>query len=107
MSHPTTIYKIFRRPQWTAAEAAGRFEGSPDDLRDGFIHFSTQSQLPGTIAKFFAGDTDLIIAAVEADTFGDDLRWETSRDGQPFPHLYAPWDFTASPPRTVPPPPLS
>jgi len=85
----TTIYKICDRTAWEEAEIAGRFAGSPVDGRDGFIHFSTVAQLAGTAAKHFAGQSDLILVAVDGDALGDALKWEPSRGGELFPHLYA------------------
>lgn len=82
------IYKIATREQWQAAEAAGRFDGAPVDLADGFIHFSTAAQLRGTLEKHFAGQAGLVLAAVAADAAGEALRWEPSRGGDMFPHLY-------------------
>lgn len=90
------IYKIATRAQWQAAEATGTFAGAPVDLRDGYIHFSTAEQLDDTLAKHFAGQQDLLLIAVEADSFGDALRWEVSRGGQRFPHLYAVLPITAA-----------
>lgn len=84
------IFKIFRPEQWEALQRSGLFEGSPDDLRDGFIHFSGLGQLRGTLAKYYASEPRVVIAAVRTDLLGGDLRWEVSRDGQLFPHLYAP-----------------
>lgn len=91
----STIYKIFRAGEWRQAQAQGAFAGSPDDLRDGFIHFSTAEQLEGTAARHFAGESDLVLAAVEADALGAALRWEESRGGKLFPHLYAALPLTA------------
>lgn len=85
-----TIYKVLRAPEWQSARAAGRFSGSSDDRRDGFIHFSTAEQLPGTLERHFAGERDLELLAVPARALGDALRWETSRGGALFPHLYGP-----------------
>jgi uncharacterized protein (DUF952 family) len=85
----TIIYKICERASWEAAEADRFFAGSAVDQRDGFIHFSTAAQLAGTAAKHFAGLTDLILVAVDADALGGKLKWETSRGGELFPHLYA------------------
>ncbi len=85
----TTIYKICARAAWKAAEAAGRYAGSDVDRRDGFIHFSTAAQLPGTAAKHFAGLTDLMLVAVDSGALGNTLKWEPSRGGELFPHLYA------------------
>lgn len=90
------IFKIATRAQWQQAEAAGTFAGAPVDLRDGYIHFSTAEQLDETLAKHFAGQTELLLIAVEADTLGDALRWEVSRGGALFPHLYAPLPITAA-----------
>ena len=85
----TTIYKICERTAWEEAQATGRFAGSPADSRDGFIHFSTAAQLPGTAAKHFAGLSDLMLVAVDGDALGGALKWEPSRGGELFPHLYA------------------
>ncbi len=82
------IWKIFRTAEWAALLAAGETTGAPVDLADGFIHFSTAEQLPGTLARHFAGAGDLVLAAVEADAAGPMLRWEPARDGSRFPHLY-------------------
>lgn len=86
------IYKICPASLWREAEAAGRFDGAPIDLADGFIHFSTSGQLRETAAKHFAGQSDLLLIAVEGDTLGAALRYEPSRGGALFPHLYAPLD---------------
>ncbi|WP_420134909.1 DUF952 domain-containing protein [Rhodopseudomonas sp.] len=83
-----TIYKICDAPAWRAAEQVGVYRGSADDSRDGFIHFSTAEQLAGTLAKHYAGQTDLLLIAVDADVLGPELRWEPSRGGALFPHLY-------------------
>jgi uncharacterized protein (DUF952 family) len=82
------IYKIFRAPEWAAFAAAGTTSGAPVDLADGFIHFSTAAQAGETAARHFAGASGLVLAAVEADRLGNDLRWEPSRGGALFPHLY-------------------
>lgn len=84
----TTIYKICERAAWRDAETAGVYGGSDADRRDGFIHFSTAAQLDGTAAKHFAGQTDLMLIAVKGDTLGAALKWEPSRGGELFPHLY-------------------
>lgn len=83
------IYKIFRADEWAAFEATGRSSGARVDLEDGFIHFSSASQVRETAAKHFAGETGLILVAVDADALGAALRWEPSRGGALFPHLYA------------------
>jgi uncharacterized protein (DUF952 family) len=82
------IFKIFRADEFTAFEATGTTRGAPIDVRDGYIHFSTAPQVTETLAKHFDGEDDLVLLAVEADLLGDDLRWEQSRGGQLFPHLY-------------------
>jgi uncharacterized protein (DUF952 family) len=84
-----TIYKICEQALWRAAEAAGRFRGSPVDERDGFIHFSTAGQLAETAAKHFARQSELLLIAVDAQGLGGDLKWERSRGGDLFPHLYS------------------
>jgi uncharacterized protein (DUF952 family) len=84
----TTIYKICEQALWRSAEATGEFRGSPEDARDGFIHFSTAAQLPETAAKHFGGRSGLILVAVDAEALGGELRWEPSRGGDLFPHLY-------------------
>ena len=83
------VYKIVATEEWAEAEAAGAFMGAAIDCADGFIHFSTAEQAPETAAKWFAGRGDLTLAAIDADALGDDLRWEPSRGGALFPHLYA------------------
>jgi uncharacterized protein (DUF952 family) len=85
----SVIYKIAERQLWAAAAAAGHFDGSVHDLRDGFIHFSTASQARETAAKHFAGQQDLVLAAIDTTHLGQALKWEPSRDGALFPHLYA------------------
>ena len=83
------IYHMCRETEWRAAERTGSYPGSSQDFADGFIHFSTAEQAPETAAKWFAGRGDLTLAAIDADALGDDLRWEPSRGGALFPHLYA------------------
>jgi len=84
------IYKIFRLPEWRALEAEGQTQGAPVDLADGYIHFSTADQVIETAARHFEGQTDLMLAAINANGLGEALRWEVSRGGAPFPHLYRP-----------------
>lgn len=86
----TVVYKLLTGAQWRAALATGAWEGSADDARDGFIHLSTGEQLAGTAAKYFSNVPDLLLVAFPADRLGKDLRWEPSRGGALFPHLYAP-----------------
>ena len=83
------VYKIVATEEWIEAEAAGVFAGASVDHADGFIHFSTGEEAPDTAAKWFAGRDDLTLAAVDAEALGKDLRWERSRGGALFPHLYA------------------
>lgn len=85
---PATIFKILRVPEWQSFQAAKRFAGSPDDLRDGFIHFSTEAQMAGTLEKYFSGEAEVVILEVAVAPLGDALRWEPSRNGALFPHLY-------------------
>lgn len=89
------IYKIAPATLWREAERAGRFNGSPVDLQDGFIHFSDASQVEETAARYFAGVADLVLAAVSVEKLSGQLRWEASRGGALFPHLYAPLDLAA------------
>lgn len=87
------IYKICPRPVWQAAEKAGRFDGAGIDLSDGFIHFSTATQAAETAAKHFAGQRDLVLVAVDDALLGEALKYEPSRGGALFPHLYGPLDL--------------
>ena len=82
------IYKICPAPEWAQAIAAKTYQGSRDDIRDGFIHFSCADQLTGTLAKHFAGQSDLVLISLRADDLGEKLKWEALRGGQLFPHLY-------------------
>jgi uncharacterized protein (DUF952 family) len=84
------IYKILPRAEWAVAQAAGSFEGSAVDLNDGYIHFSTAAQAQETARRHFAGQADLVVLEVEASELGEALRWEPSRGGELFPHLYGP-----------------
>jgi len=90
------IYKICPAPAWREAERLGIYRGSADDLRDGFIHFSAAAQVAETLARHFAGQPDLFLIAIDADDLGDALRWEPSRGGQLFPHLYGELDPAAA-----------
>ena len=83
-----TIYKICERSLWEEAQRNGMFRGAAIDLQDRFIHFSTAAQVRKTAAKHFAGLADLVLVAVDAQALGDGLRWEPSRGGDLFPHLY-------------------
>ena len=91
----TLVYKICPADLWRAAEALGRFEGSPVDHADGFIHFSTARQSVETAARHFAGQADLVLVAVDAARLGAALKYEPSRGGDLFPHLYGHLDLSA------------
>lgn len=82
------IYKILQPAEWDVLRENGASDGAPIDIADGYIHFSTQAQLRETVEKHFATSGDLILATVEADRLGDALKWEVSRGGALFPHLY-------------------
>ena len=90
-----TIYKICETAQWAQAERNGAFRGSAVDLSDGYIHFSTGAQVADTAAKHFAGMSDLVLVAVEAEDLGGALKWERSPGGALFPHLYGPLPMAA------------
>ena len=89
------VFKLIDRPAWRAAEAAGTFAGSAVDARDGFIHFTTAAQVRETAARHFVGHRDLLLVAVATAALGDALRWEPSRGGDLFPHLYGPLPLSA------------
>ena len=84
------VYHMCPEEVWTEAVAAGRYDGGADDRRDGFIHFSTAEQLPESARRHRAGQPGLMLIAVEAEGLGERLRWEPSRGGALFPHLYGP-----------------
>jgi uncharacterized protein (DUF952 family) len=84
------IYKICSIELWGEAQEAGVFSGAPIDVQDGYIHFSTSGQLAETAAKHFANQHDLVLLTIAAHSLGDDLKWEPSRGGALFPHLYTP-----------------
>lgn len=85
----TLVYKILPSALWLEAEQLGVFKGAPIDLKDGYIHFSTAEQARETAAKHFKGQDNLLLAAFETDRMGETLKWEPSRGGALFPHLYA------------------
>ncbi len=91
----TVIYKIVPAALWRDAESNGVFLGSERDSRDGFIHFSTAAQVAETAAKHFAGQSDLLLVHVDTAPLGDRLKWEPSRGGDLFPHLYGPLNLAA------------
>lgn len=83
------VHHICPAAAWHAAVECGTYGGGEQDKADGFIHFSATAQLPGSAAKYWHGKDDLVLVSVEAEKLGDALRWETSRDGALFPHLYS------------------
>ena len=91
----TVIYKICPVPLWKAAERTGVFRGSEVDRRDGFIHFSSANQVVETAGKHFVGQNGLLLVRVDSAKLGDRLKWEPSRGGALFPHLYGDLDLTA------------
>ena len=90
-----SIYKICPASAWREAERQGVYRGSADDARDGFIHFSTASQVMETARKHFFGQTGLFLIETDADALGEALRWEPSRNNELFPHLYGDLDIGA------------
>lgn len=95
MTPADPIYKIASLPAWRAAEAEGEFRGAPVDRADGFIHFSTSEQVRETARRHFAGAADLVLVTVDPSRLGGALRWEPSRGGALFPHLYGPLPMAA------------
>lgn len=87
MNYPDTAYKVLTAAQMKALEADA-FEGAPVDVADGYIHLSTAAQLTETVNKHFAGQNDLWVAAVDLKALGDSVKWEESRGGELFPHIY-------------------
>jgi uncharacterized protein (DUF952 family) len=87
-THPRAVYKICSAHEWREAVATGTYRGSAVDVRDGFIHLSTGVQLAETLRRHFAGQSDLVLVEVDPAELGDALRWEPSRGGDLFPHLY-------------------
>lgn len=96
MSFPSLIYKIVPQALWAGAVRTGSFAGAPVDLKDGYIHFSTAAQAPETARRHFDGQADLLLVEVDALALGAALRWEPSRGGDLFPHLYAPLSVSAA-----------
>lgn len=95
MSHPSIAWKILTGPQMAELLERGSFAGAPVDLADGYIHLSAQDQLAGTLAKWFAGQEDLHLAAVDLAALGDVVKWEEARGGALFPHIYGPLPLSA------------
>lgn len=92
---PSLAYKVLTADQLAAFEANGTFAGAPVDLADGYIHLSTAAQLDETVRKHFAGESDLHVAGVDLAAMGEAVRWEESRGGDLFPHIYAPLPLSA------------
>ena len=92
---PAPLYKVLAEAAYAAAQSEGRFLGNSDDLRDGFIHLSAAHQVAGTLAKHYAGQEDLLLLGLDPSRLGPGLRWEPSRDGDLFPHLYGPLPLDA------------
>jgi uncharacterized protein (DUF952 family) len=92
---PQPVYKILAEAAYEAAKSEGHFIGTSDDLRDGFIHLSAAHQLEGTLAKHYAGQEDLLLLTLDRDQLGEGLKWEPSRGGDLFPHLYGPLELDA------------
>jgi len=90
------IFKLVAREDWAAACRKGVFEGSRDDRRDGFIHFSASHQVRETAARHFNGVGDVMLVAIDEALLGDALVWEPSRGGDMFPHLYGPLPIAAT-----------
>lgn len=90
-----SAFKILTAEQWAAMQRDSAFAGAPVDLADGYIHMSTAAQLEETLAKHFAGQRGLVIVEIDLSGFGDALKWEVSRGGALFPHLYAPLPMAA------------
>ena len=88
------VYKLFRKSEWRDAERSGTFSGSPDDRRDGFIHLSAAEQVRATFTKYFAGEAEPVLVAFTAERLGSALKWEVSRSGESFPHLYGTLDLS-------------
>ena len=85
----TRVYKVVGQAEWAAAEREGVFRGAQIDLSDGYIHLSDAGQVETTVSLYFADRDDLLLVALEAESFGEALKWEPSRGGALFPHLYA------------------
>lgn len=92
---PATAWKILTAEQWAAFEAEGEFRGAPVDLADGYIHLSTAEQLDETLARHFAGQSGLVLAEIALAPLAEAVRWEVSRGGALFPHVYAPLPISA------------
>ena len=94
-SNESLIYKVVSRDDWESARKSGVFKGVSIDIQDDYIHFSTHAQVQETVAKHFAGQQDLLIVAVETESLGEQIKWESSRGGDLFPHLYDDLHFSS------------
>jgi uncharacterized protein (DUF952 family) len=95
LAHSATAYKILTADQWSQFQADGVFLGAPVDLADGYIHLSAADQLADTLDKHFAGQKNLVIAEVDLAALGTTVKWEVSRGGALFPHIYGPLPMSA------------
>ncbi len=95
MTTRRAVLKVLSAADWAAFQGEGVYRGSTVDLADGYIHFSTAAQIGATLAKHYAGQTELMLLAVRTDDFGEALKWEPARGGDLFPHLYAPLPLAA------------
>ena len=88
-------FKVLTRAQWSVFRETGVFAGAPVDIADGYIHLSARDQVAETVAKYFAGQDDLILAMIDLPALGDMVKWEPSRGGALFPHIYGPIQMSA------------
>ena len=93
---PTRVFKIVAATLWADAHSQGVFAGSPDDLRDGYIHLSAAAQVLGTLKKYFTGQSNLLLVAFACSELAPHLKWEASRGGDLFPHYYGPLPVKAA-----------
>jgi uncharacterized protein (DUF952 family) len=91
----TIIYKVVDANLWTSVSSDVPFRGAPVDMKDGFVHLSTGAQVRDTVKLHFRGVSDLLLVAIDSARLGDALRWEPSRGGDLFPHLYGPLHLSA------------
>ena len=89
------IFKLCTSAEWSAAEAAGSYDGSDLDKNDGFIHLSSAATVKQTAALYFADLPDVVLVAVDPDKIENPLKWEESRGGALFPHVYGPLNLDA------------
>ena len=95
LAHPATAYKILTADQWAQLQSDGVFLGAPVDLADGYIHLSASDQLEGTLSKHFIGQRGLVIAEIDLALLDETVKWEVSRGGALFPHIYGPLSLSA------------